>query len=111
MPMLSFAPVDVPICRLLPALNERPQFDVERPRAARLVRDMPDLVRDRRGLDEELVGAFGPALPGPLKVDHGIDDDVSDVYTLGTQVARHGLGEDPLCRLGWREPRQSSLAA
>jgi len=46
----------------LPTLTKRPQLDIESPRAPRLMRDMPDLVRDGRGLDKEVVGPLRPAL-------------------------------------------------
>jgi Periplasmic binding protein len=100
---------DTCLCQL-PALAKGPQFDIERPRAAMLVCHMPNLVRDRRGLNEKVVWPLRPALPRPLQVDHGVDDNIGDVHAFRTQIARHCLGKYPLRRLGRGETGETRLA-
>jgi hypothetical protein len=46
--------------------------------------DMPYLVSDGSGLDEEIVGSIRPTLAGPLQVDDGIDQDVGNMDAFGT---------------------------
>jgi hypothetical protein len=82
---------------------ERPQLDVERPRAAILMNDVPNLVCDRLGFNEKFVWPIGVALPRPLQINHRVDDDIGDVHAFWTQLARQRLGKDPLCRLGRRK--------
>ncbi len=72
--------------------------------------DVPDLLRNRLRLDEEVVRSLRPALPRPFEVDHRIDHQIGDVDAPRPQIARHRLGENPLRRLGRREPRKAGLA-
>ena len=57
-----------------PRFAKGPQFHVERPRAAILVHDMPNLFRDCLGLNKEFVGPVLEALSRPSEVDHRIDN-------------------------------------
>src|SRR3954451_21000298 len=84
--------LSAPAVRASPGLTERPHLDVERPRRAVLMRDVPDLVGDRRRLDEEGVRGTGVHLAGPGEIDDGIDHQVGDVDALLTEVARHRFG-------------------
>src|SRR5262245_900254 len=66
----------------LPGLSKRPQLDIERPRAAILVNDMPYLACDRFRLDEKVIRPVGVAFPCPRQIDYGVDNDVRDVHAL-----------------------------
>src|SRR5512134_2862229 len=100
------------ICQIawLPGLAVRAQLDVERPRAAVLVCHVPDLIGNGGGLDEEVVRLILVALARPGDVDHRIDHQVGDVHALGSQVARHGLGENALRGLRRREAGKARTA-
>src|ERR1051325_11847165 len=97
--LLMIVPLE---CRS-PGFAKRSHLDVERPRAALLMRDVPRFVGDRGGLDEKLVRRLREHLACPLEVDDRIDDDVGDVHTLRPKIARDRLGEHALRRLGRRE--------
>lgn len=47
----------------------------------------------------------------PGNVDHRIGDKVGNVDTLGTKLARHSFGKNPLRCLGWSKARKQRLAA
>src|SRR5206468_7704981 len=94
-----------------PGLAKWPELDVERPGRAVLMRDVPDFLGDRRGLDEELVRGVREHLPRPLEVDDRVDHHVCDVYALGPDLAGDRFREDPLCRFGRREAREAGLPA
>src|SRR5439155_3910435 len=47
------------------------------------MRDVPDFLGDRRGLDEELVRGVRKHLPRPLEVDDRVDHHVGNVHALG----------------------------
>src|SRR5262249_40169527 len=89
-----------------PLLADRPQGDLERPRRALLVRDVPDGVGDRRRTREELLRPGGEGLARPRHVDHRVDDHVGDVDALRSEAPRHRLREDALRRLRRREGRE-----
>jgi len=72
---------------------------------------MPRLFGDDSGLDEELVGLVLVALACPGHVNNRIDDDIGDVHALRSELARHGLGQDPLRRLGRRKASERGFAA
>ena len=55
------------------------------------------------GLMKKLSGRVGVALARPGEIDDGIDHDIGDMDALGSQFARHRLGEDALSGLGRRE--------
>ena len=79
--------------------------------AAVLLKDMPDLVRDGGGFDEEAVGGVRVTFARPGDVDDGVDHDIGDVDALGASVARDRLGEDALRRLGGREAGELGASA
>src|SRR5258705_9381202 len=79
-----------------PALSVRPNFRVEGPGPLGLMGEMPDLVGDIRGLDEEVVRLVRTERAGPFQVDHGIDDEIGDMNAFWTELARHRLRQDPL---------------
>src|SRR5215475_8061323 len=72
--------------------------------------EMPDLVRDRARLDEEFVGPIVVTLPGPLKIDHRVDNDIGYVNALWTQLASNRFSQDPLRRFGGCETCETALA-
>src|SRR5262245_9673993 len=94
----------------LPIFSEGSHFDVERPRRARLMRNVPDFIRNGVWLDEELVFRSRESLSRPLEVDHRVDHDVRDVYALRSEVAGDRFREYPLRRLGRRKPRERGFA-
>src|SRR3954447_8106567 len=95
----------------LPLLAERPDLDIERPGGARLMRDVPDLRRDVARLDEKVVGRIRAHLAGPGDIDHGVDDDVSDVDALRSELARDRFGQHALSGLARRKAGKIRLAA
>src|SRR5437667_5852274 len=94
-----------------PGLAKRPELDVERPGGAVLMRDVPDLLGDRRGLDEEIVRGVWKHPPRPLEVDDRVDHHGGDVYALGPDLAGDRFREDPLRRFGRCKAREGSLPA
>jgi len=75
-----------------------------------------DFVRDGIGLNEPFFARPFPfgrrrmprrwraaIFAEPGRLDGPIDGDISDVNTLGAQIARQGLGEDSLRGLGRRK--------
>jgi hypothetical protein len=54
--------------------------------------DVPDLVRDRLGLNEEVVRPTVEAFPGPFQVNNSVNDKVSDMHSLRAQFTRHRFG-------------------
>src|SRR5271154_806907 len=91
--------------------SKRTHLNIERPRTAMLVDDVPDFVGDRLRLDEEVVWSVGVALPCPLEVDHGVDSDIGDVHTLRTELTGERLGQNPLSRLRRRKGGTVRLAS
>src|SRR6266481_5546806 len=87
------------------------QLNIERPRTALLVDDVPDFVGDRLRLDEEVVWFVWVALPCPLEVDHSVDSDIGDVHALRTELTGDRLGQNPLSRLRRREGGTVRLAS
>ena len=67
---------------LLPCLAKGSQFNVKRPSAAILVNDVPNLIRDRSGFNEEVIRPLRVTFPRPLQVNHGVDDEIGDVHAL-----------------------------
>ncbi len=85
----------------LPVLTKRSDLYIERPRRARLMHHVKDLLGDVRRLDEELFGLVEVepvACPG--HVDHGVEVEVRDVNTPRAEIACERLGEVPLGSLG-----------
>src|SRR4030095_3204172 len=73
----------------LPGFAERADLDVEGPRRARLVHDVPDLLGDVGRFDEELVGLVAAQPARPFQIDDRVDDDIRDMHALRTEKARH----------------------
>jgi hypothetical protein len=69
---------------LLPRFPERTQFDIEGPRAALLMHDVPDLRSDRLRLDEELVRLSLETLPGPFEINYRVDHEIGHSCSLVT---------------------------
>ena len=75
------------------------------------MRDVPHLFGDCRGLNEKLVPCgFREHGARPFDVDDCVDDDVSDVYSSRSEIARHRFGQDPLRGLGRREAGELLLS-
>jgi len=53
---------------------------------------VPNLVRDRFGLNEEVIRPPVEAFPGPLQVNNSVNDKVSDMHSLRAQFTRHRFG-------------------
>ena len=75
------------------------------------MRKVPDLLRDRRRLDEEFIGRVGLHFSGPGQIDHRVDQHVGHVNPFRTELARYRLGENPLRRFGRSEAREIRLPA
>ena len=91
----------------LPVLTKRSDLYIERPRRARLMHHVKDLLGDVRRLGEELFGLVGvEPVTCPGHVDHGVDVKVRDVNALRAEIACERLGEVPLGSL----PAHSSAA-
>src|SRR5215475_4804618 len=88
---------------LSPVFAEGAQLDVERPRRARLMHDVPDLLGDLARLAEELVRLVRLQSARPFQIDDRVDDDVGDVYAFGPEEARHRLRQHALRGFGRSE--------
>ena len=53
---------------------------------------VPNLVRDRLGLNEEVVRPAVELSPGPLQVNNSVNDKVSDMHSLRAQFTRYRFG-------------------
>src|ERR1700675_201860 len=96
----------------LPLLAERADSQLERPRAARLLVEQPIGFCDRRRRHQEIriverirPQRLNPSLPHPFGVDAGIDDQMSDVDILRTELARGRLCHRAQAELGAGEGR------
>jgi len=56
------------------------------------MRHMPNFPSNIGRFDEKIVGCVREHGPRPRHVDHGIDDDVGDMDSFGTKLARQRLG-------------------
>src|SRR4029453_4286068 len=76
-----------------PRLRERPDLDVERPRGPLLLGDVPHLLGDRGGLDEERVSRrLRSHRSRPFEVDDGGNYDIRDVHAFRPDPASDRLG-------------------
>src|SRR3546814_8644763 len=91
--------------------SDLPDLCKERPGVARLVREVEDVVGDRRRRNEEVVGLVGQAFALPGQVDYRIDNEIGDMHALGPKIARQRFRQDALRGLGRREARETRLAA
>src|SRR5271166_2337755 len=93
-----------------PGLAEWSYFDVERPGAPILMRDVPDFLGDCGWSDKELAGSVGKALSRPFQVDDRVDKHIGNVHALGSQLTGDRFREYSLRGLGRREPGKAGLA-
>src|ERR1700730_17123025 len=75
------------------------------PRAAILMREVPEGVGDRRRFQEIFVLCIAKQFSEQRHVDAAIDIDVCDVDSLGMKIARHHLRKPRNRKLGRREGR------
>src|ERR1700730_4801975 len=75
------------------------------PRAAILMREVPEGVGDRRRFQEIFVLCIAKQFSEEGHVDAAIDIDVCDVDSLGMKIARHHLRKPTNRKLGRREGR------
>src|SRR5262249_6395353 len=88
----------------LPILLERAHIDLVRPRAAVLVRDVPEGLGDRRRLEHVLILDLREPLADERHVDCPVYIDVGDVDSLRLKIARHYLSQSPHRKL--RRPKR-----
>src|SRR5690348_14604162 len=79
-------PLTVPATVTLPGFTEGPNFHIERPCRARLVRDMPDFGGNIVRLDEEGIRPLRPALARPGNIDDSVDREVGGVHALWAKI-------------------------
>src|SRR5215470_7481931 len=87
-----------------PLLRERPDDVVETPRRGMLMRDVEDLVGDRRRVRKIVLPGkrplcwrlqpsrpYAPALTEPRRIDGAVDCHIADMHALRPKVARQRL--------------------
>src|SRR6185369_17278951 len=101
----------------LPRLAERTNFQLERPGAARLLVELPIGLGDRRWRHQEIgiIERIRPQrldspLAHPLGVHAGVDDEMSDMDVLRSELTRRRLGYRTQTELGTGEGRVAGSA-
>ena len=94
-----------------PFFRERAKLGKERPCRAILVVEVPQLVGDRGWFDEKLVRRVAQAFAHSRHIDHGVDQDIGDMDTARSEVARDRFRQNALGGLGRSKAGKVRLAA